>query len=114
MKLSIEDEVMILEDGKFYPVIRTTPKKEEPENILRLNCGLSDKDAVTLSDRYGPRLLEKRDSTLKKYLEKEVYDLEAVRDRVIEAGIKNPGREQRIEEVKLLMDINEKARAVMR
>ena len=61
---SIVDEDMILEEGKFYPIIKAIPRKGEKE--LTELSELSELEA-----RFGPVLLEKKHSVLASFLEKE-------------------------------------------
>ena len=61
---SIIDEDMILEEGKFYPVIKAIPRKGEKE--LTELTELSELEA-----RFGPVLLEKKHPVLARFLEKE-------------------------------------------
>ena len=56
----IRDEVFLEEDGKFYPIIRAT-KRKEGENAEKLTY----EEAL-----WGPVLIENRDKVLARYLEK--------------------------------------------
>lgn len=58
---SIRDENMILEDGKYYPIIKVIPEKTEI---------LSEAEQHIL-DKYGPVLLEKKHPVLRSFLERE-------------------------------------------
>lgn len=59
---SIEEEHMVLEEGKFYPVMRVVPgkKQEIPEELYELYA------------QYGQFMLHNKDKTLKKFLKKEL------------------------------------------
>ncbi|MBO5564233.1 MAG: SAM-dependent methyltransferase [Lachnospiraceae bacterium] len=60
LSIRIEDEAMVEEEGKFYPVLYASPFKE------------NESGAAALSDielEYGPVLLKKKDVVLKRYLE---------------------------------------------
>lgn len=59
---SIEWEDMILEENKFYPIIKAVPIKQD--NPVQDN-------EQELCDRFGPVLLKNRHPVLKKYLKKE-------------------------------------------
>ena len=56
----IRDEVFLEEDGKFYPIIRAT-KRKEGETAEKLTY----EEAL-----WGPVLIENRDKVLARYLEK--------------------------------------------
>ena len=57
-------EDMILEDGKFYPMMKVANGKAEPYNAIEL--------------RYGKRLLEEKHPVLKVFLEKEIQKKENI------------------------------------
>lgn len=59
----IMDEDMILEDRKYYPVIKACPGKDEDSALQPVNRRVLDK--------YGPILLEKRNPVLHGFLMKE-------------------------------------------
>jgi len=59
----IEAEDMILEDGKYYPMMRVLPLPNE----TKIDAEVSEK-ITRVQDIYGPRLLEKAHPILKKYL----------------------------------------------
>lgn len=62
---SIQDENMILEDGKYYPIMRIIPaEKQEKTHIL------SEKEQI-LSDLFGPVLLKKKHPILISWIERE-------------------------------------------
>lgn len=80
---SFLDEVMVTEDGKFYPVMKVTYTGEK-----RL---LTEAQAL-----YGPRLLEKRDPVLLRFLERETEGLSTIEQGIEDAaGLMgmNEGRE---------------------
>ena len=58
----IVDENMILEEGKYYPVIKAEPMNAQPVNGQRIE------------DKYGPVLLAKKNPVLEMFLHRE-YDL---------------------------------------
>jgi tRNA (adenine22-N1)-methyltransferase len=64
---SIEDENMVLEEGKFYPILRVVFKKNNTkmeEKDLTCTCNI-------LQDKFGPVLLQKRHPVLLEYLKQE-------------------------------------------
>ena len=85
----LEEERLVLEEGKFYTVMRAVKGKE----------ALTEEEAA-----YGPRLLENREPLLGKFLEKE----KEKRRRVLEALRKEEGqnaakrREELEKELKLI------------
>jgi tRNA (adenine22-N1)-methyltransferase len=58
--LKIIDEMLVLEYGKFYPLLK-----------VRATGVVHGGSAMTLADHYGPILLTKRDPLMLKYLERE-------------------------------------------
>lgn len=66
----IQMETMILEDGKFYPIMKVVPKelflKSDVESFAFE--GLKKEDAQRLSDKFGPFLLQNKNSVLIEYL----------------------------------------------
>lgn len=68
----IEAEAMVLEDGKFYPMMRVLHGHAEPMNELDY--------------QYGPLLLRERSPVLFEFLKKERASLEGIRSRLEEAG----------------------------
>ena len=72
MGYSIEDEDMILEEGKFYPVIRAVRGKAE-------------RPMTQVQARFGPVLLEKKHPVLMKFLKKEWNSCLAIRAELAHA-----------------------------
>ena len=60
----IDDESMVLEDGKYYPVMRAVHDVEMAEQQA-----WEDHVRRGLSSCFGPKLLESKDEVLKSYLE---------------------------------------------
>lgn len=71
----ITDEALVEEEGKFYPVIKAVFQSERkdcggfPECSGELS-GENSKGEFTAEELYGAVLLQRKDSTLKKYLER--------------------------------------------
>lgn len=84
---SIKWEDMILEEDKFYPIIKAVPGKECEEQA-----------DYELSDRYGPVLLANRHPVLIKYLKKEWKSSIQLREMLKAAGSSQRAR-QRLEEL---------------
>lgn len=68
----IEDEDMVLEDGKYYPMMRVVPNEEEH----MVNC-LAPNEQMAC-DIYGPILLKNGNPVLRKYLVKQHKTLEGI------------------------------------
>lgn len=90
-------EDMILEENKFYPIIKAVPAEGKPE--------ASDQ---SLCDRFGPVLLKRRHPVLRMYLEREWESCLAIRERLSEAQ-NTPRTQSRLEALKEEMDCLEKA-----
>lgn len=84
----ITEEEMILEDGKFYPILKVDRKTEE--QILPWSIQ---------EEMFGRFLLEKRHPVLKKYLKRELRIHEEILERLKEAtGESAVKRKKEIEE----------------
>lgn len=70
----IEAEDLVLEDGKFYPILRVLPKKSSDVQAFSDESGLS----TEVLDAYGHRLLAARHPVLLNYLEKEKRQCEQI------------------------------------
>ena len=83
----IQEERIIREDGKFYPMMKAV--HGEKENFL-------PGTPYTLSEWFGGMLLERRDPVLGEYLKRELR----IRDRILEKLQNAPDPGQRLEEVR--------------
>ncbi len=94
----IADEAFVLEDGKYYPVIKAL------RGVFRA--------AVLFEEelRYGPVLLKRRDPVLKQYLEKENTQLLKVLSALLSLGRDHERTFARAREVEHLLSVNEAAR----
>lgn len=88
----IAEEDMILEDGKYYPMMRIVKGKQDP---------LSEMEAL-----YGPVLLKKKHSCLREFLLWERGIKENVLEQLKNAG---DGAAKRREEVQEALKLNEQA-----
>lgn len=70
----ILDEAMVKEDGKFYTIMSVGRGLMEPGRQIEY--------------LFGPRLIEKKDSVLREYLEKECYRVEGILSALEETGDK--------------------------
>ena len=84
-QFSIVEEKMILEEGKFYPMMRV--RKVESESIKAQSAKRvfleGDQDTQTrLEDKFGPLLLASKDETLKKYLQFQLHICKEILERL--------------------------------
>lgn len=63
----VEQEDYVLEDGKFYPILRILPKQPSDDEMRARQCGLD----ISVTDAYGCRLLQAAHPVLAEYLKKE-------------------------------------------
>lgn len=96
----IEDERLIFEDGKYYPVLRAVsggkrtagrPKGpggagEDPEALDLFPAGIPEQIRREAEDLFGPVLLSRRDPLLKEFLTRRIAVLERIRGSVSEAA----------------------------
>lgn len=69
----IADENMILEDGKYYPMMRVIPKEAEGCNGAEktaAECAVNPEER-RIMDKYGPVLLQKKHPVLFSFLQRE-------------------------------------------
>ena len=93
----ILDEEILLEEGKFYQVIRAVPGMEE--------CEL-----CKLTDRYGPVLLRKRTPVFLSFLEREAFLYEEILENLRKQGLQEDKRRERYEQVEALLRDNVQVR----
>ncbi len=89
----IRRENMILEEGKYYPLLLASRGNSEALDAVRLF--------------YGPRLLEKRHPVLLDYLKKEREKLREVREKLSVSGSEKAAERKR--EIQKLQEINGRA-----
>lgn len=70
----IEAEDLVLEDGKYYPILRVLPKKNSDVSAFSRESGLSE----SVLDAYGHRLLAARHPALISFLERERHQCEQI------------------------------------
>lgn len=83
---AIEEEHMVLEEGKFYPMMRAVPGKRQdiPEELFELYA------------QYGQFLLQQRDQVLGLFLDKELKS----KERLLERLEQKPGmNKERLEQL---------------
>lgn len=106
---SIVDEDMLVEDEKYYVVIRAVPESTAKETAITGCTG--DKqmqetmEKQQLFDLYGPMLLANRHPILKEWLEREIGICQEIMDRLSgdNVGEKALVRRQEIEEKQKLL-----------
>lgn len=70
----IEEEDLVLEDGKYYPILRVLPKKNSDVAAFSKKSGLSEQ----VLDAYGHRLLAARHPVLVSFLDRERRQCEQI------------------------------------
>ena len=83
------DEAEILEDGKFYTLMKVHLRKEVERDKSTEADSQRESLSLQLSDAeltYGPCLLRKKDETLKAYLIKRRNVLTDIKEKLIESG----------------------------
>lgn len=78
----ITDERMVLEDGKYYPVIKAGRADQGDEGAV---FAADDELLSECCDRYGPLLLERRDGILLSYLMKEKKELVKISSEMLKS-----------------------------
>ncbi len=101
---SIEREDMILEDGKFYPVIKAVPGRRFDRREDK-----TDAQAVRdVEDYFGPKLLEDKHPVLLLYLEKEWKSSLKLKESLSKAD-NSLRAQQRLKEIEEKMDYIQRA-----
>lgn len=99
----ITDENMIEEDNKFYPMMRVETKASMPESNNVRDCIMDGKILCKLTDRYGSILLQRRDKTLARYLEREERIYAEILEELQAQGLSDEKRNSRYTEVSKLL-----------
>lgn len=103
MGYRIVDEIMIEEDGKFYPMMRVKielckPKEESKVKLCKPIVS-DDKILCKLEDRYGPLLLAGKDQILAAYLRREERIYGEILMKLQAEGLSDVKRERRYAEI---------------
>lgn len=124
LSFSIVEEKMILEEGKFYPMMRLRKVEGELINMPREACQSMDDflsdvskegaqnmlekvDECTkrrLENKFGPLLLTSKDETLLKYLQFQLHICEEILEK-LKAGNNEKIEEKRVEILAEMKDI---------
>ena len=102
----IVDEDMILEDGKYYPMLRCVPCADNSawDNM--------DETTVTVCDLYGPVLIKNGNPVLRKFLVREHQKLAALMQQLRTQEMSDSIMD-RIEQINEMMAYNEAAYSTM-
>ena len=96
---SLEEERLIYEDGKYYPVLRAVRTMESPEDIRSISekslfpAGTSPQLCREAEDLFGPLLLRRKDPVLKEFLVRRIAVLKKIRDSVSRAAGETPAQQ---------------------
>lgn len=87
------EETMVLEDGKFYPMM----KVERRENLPARDMGQvrGENHDILLQDMLGPLLLERKDPVLLQFVNKEIRGKREILDR-LDGGEAHRGRRREL------------------
>ena len=105
-KFKIVDEDMVIEDGKYYPMMKVVPVEEDEF------WGNIPEEAIKACDLYGPLLLKNGNPSLRKFLVKQHKQLE----KILKELDKQPDSEKilaRKNEVKEEISLNESAYTIL-
>ena len=93
---SLEEERLVYEDGKYYPVLRAVRTMESPEDIRSISekslfpAGTSPQLCREAEDLFGPLLLRRKDPVLREFLVRRIAVLKKIRDSVSRAAGETP------------------------
>lgn len=103
----ILDEEILLEEGKFYQVIRAVPGMEEGGGS---DVSEEKNELCKLTDRYGPVLLQKRTPVFLSFLEREAALYEEILENLRKQGLQGDKIRERYEQVNALLRDNMQVR----
>lgn len=96
----ITDEDMVLDDGKYYPVIKA---KNLPETDDTIKTEADDK-TNRINDLYGPVLIEKKHPVLLDFLEKERFRQERILENLpMDASHRKKEVEEKLFDIRFLL-----------
>lgn len=106
----VAQEDLVLEDGKFYPILRILPKRASDDAAYAQSCGLE----LSITDAYGCQLLMQRHPVLAKYLQKEHAQCEQILRGLPDAQTGGARIAQRRDELYQQLARNEAAQTYMK
>lgn len=109
MDYRIAAEDLVLEDGKYYPILRLLPQEKSDTADFAKKSGL----AVELLDAYGHRLLEECHPVLRSFLEREKRQCELILRELSRADAKAERTAARKNELRARLEQNRAAYAYM-
>lgn len=94
-------EDMVLEDGKFYPMMKVVPDPDfEFFDFSHLD------DPFTVDELYGPRLVASRNKVLMMYLNAEYRELMEIREQLLRNADSSEKSRERLAEIEERIEIN--------
>lgn len=106
----VEQEDLVLEDGKYYPILRVLPKQPSDVSDFGRRNGLD----VAVLDAYGHQLLASHHQVLRMFLNKERQQCERILDGLPEKGSSADRIEVRRTQLKRQLERNRAAEAYMK
>lgn len=100
MGFSVVDEDMVLEDGKYYPMMKVKP----------LSCCDYPSGDFTVEEIYGPKLIEKRHPVLLRYLDKKYEELNLIKKQILDNMDDSERMQKKLDEIENLIKLNCDAR----
>lgn len=116
----VQDEEILIEDGKFYQVIRAVPvfsKTQEEVCRIRWTAGekeLPETELCKLEDRYGPMLLNRKTDVFLSYLSREERIYGEILTNLRRNGLTDEKRRTRYTQMESLLQDCRKVQAILR
>ncbi|MCM1123988.1 MAG: class I SAM-dependent methyltransferase [Eubacterium sp.] len=104
----ITEEKMVEEDGKFYPMMRV-----ESYRLCKPNGFVGDDMLCKLENRYGALLLQQKDDTLMRFLQREERIYNEILTELWEKGLSDEKRRSRYAQVSELLEDCRRAMRIM-
>lgn len=105
----VEQQDLVLEDGKFYPILRILPQQPSDDDQGAAHSGLD----LAVTDAYGYHLLAAKHPVLAEYLQREHRQCEQILRGLPDAQTGGARIAQRREELHRQLEHNEAAQAYM-
>lgn len=105
----VEQQDLLLEDGKFYPILRILPQQPSDDEEYAARLGLD----LTVTDAYGSHLLMAKHPVLAEYLHREHRQCKQILRGLPDAQTGGARIAQRREELHRQLERNEAAQAYM-